>query len=913
MSDAESSGKNQISILYVDEEQDLLDYAKFYLERDGEFRVDTSTSAQEVLESDDIQSYDIIVSDYQISGMDGISFLQSARERAGDIPFIFIIGRGCEDAVIEAINRGADFYLHKESEPEIRFIELSHKIRQVIKQAERKKEIEKTLQDSEKYISDIIEFLPDATFAIDQSGRVITWNRAIEEMTGISSHDMLGKRNFEYAIPFYHERRPILIDLIDEPDERIGKFYSNKYRTENSLTAETDLSEPKGNRISALVKVCRLYNKAGDYIGAIESIRDITELKKTEQRLRDSEERFRGMAERSSELIIILNKEMSPTYVSPSARSILGYDPEELEGKSVEFAAETIFSQSGPEISKAVQKTMQGKRIDNYEMRVRKKDGSLIFVNTNAVPVIQDGIVTGAQVSMRDITERKKVEAATQALMVIMVGTTGDNSLRKITETISTWLEADCVMIGEIQPDKETIRVLSMYLDGQIIHDFTYPLKGTPCKEVMDKGFQLYKDNVAIHFPESKTLAELHIRGYIGTPLCNSEGQVFGTLCVLFRKPIDTSLYVRENIEIIAVKAAADIERSQIEHTLKENQHMLADAMDLANLVNWEYDVIRDMFTFDDRFYAMYGTSAEREGGTRMSSGKYAREFVHPADSDVVAQEVEKAINASDPDFVSQIEHRIIRRDGEVRYITVRFGITKDAEGRTIKTHGANQDVTDRKKTEIALIQANRQLSLLSSITRHDILNMVTVVLMYIDKLEMDCKDPKLCSNFRKIQTATRMIQNQIEFTRLYEDLGIHESKWQDLNETISRLHPPSHITMITALQNISIFADPMLNKVFFNLLDNSIRHGQRVTEIRVSSYQLNNTKVLVWEDNGAGIPVEEKERIFERGFGKNTGLGMFLVREILSITGITIQERGEFEKGARFEIIVPKEGWRLN
>jgi signal transduction histidine kinase len=102
-----------------------------------------------------------------------------------------------------------------------------------------------------------------------------------------------------------------------------------------------------------------------------------------------------------------------------------------------------------------------------------------------------------------------------------------------------------------------------------------------------------------------------------------------------------------------------------------------------------------------------------------------------------------------------------------------------------------------------------------------------------------------------------------------------------------------------------------MFEKVFTNLLDNSIRHGQRVTEIRVSSHQSGRDMVVVWEDNGTGVAADEKERIFGQGFGKNTGLGLFLIREILSLTGITITETGEPGKGARFEITVPDRQYR--
>jgi len=151
-------------------------------------------------------------------------------------------------------------------------------------------------------------------------------------------------------------------------------------------------------------------------------------------------------------------------------------------------------------------------------------------------------------------------------------------------------------------------------------------------------------------------------------------------------------------------------ERKRTEESLKKSQLQLSEAMDLADLVNWEFDVPTGIFSFNDRFYAMYGTTAEREGGYQMKADVYAREFVHPDEINVVADEVNKAITATDPNYVSQVEHRIIRRDGEIRHIIVRIAITKDAEGRTIKTHGANQDITEIKRAEETLRETNEYL-----------------------------------------------------------------------------------------------------------------------------------------------------------------------------------------------------------
>ena len=108
------------------------------------------------------------------------------------------------------------------------------------------------------------------------------------------------------------------------------------------------------------------------------------------------------------------------------------------------------------------------------------------------------------------------------------------------------------------------------------------------------------------------------------------------------------------------------------------------------------------------------------------------------------------------------------------------------------------------------------------------------------------------------------------------------------------------------------IFADPLVVKVFYNLIDNAERYGEKITTIRFSVEEHDGDRVVVCEDDGDGVIAEEKEKIFERGFGKNTGLGLALSREILSITGITIRETGEPGKGARFEMMVPKIMWRV-
>ena len=144
-------------------------------------------------------------------------------------------------------------------------------------------------------------------------------------------------------------------------------------------------------------------------------------------------------------------------------------------------------------------------------------------------------------------------------------------------------------------------------------------------------------------------------------------------------------------------------ERKLIEEALRHSEAQLSNAMNIAKLGYWEYDVAENMFNFNDHFYAIFRTSAEKVGGYKLSPARYAELFLHPDDMSMVAAETQKAIETTDPNYSRQLEHRIIYADGGIGYISVRYFVVKDSQGRTIKTYGANQDITERKQREEAL------------------------------------------------------------------------------------------------------------------------------------------------------------------------------------------------------------------
>ena len=259
-------------------------------------------------------------------------------------------------------------------------------------------------------------------------------------------------------------------------------------------------------------------------------------------------------------------------------------------------------------------------------------------------------------------------------------------------------------------------------------------------------------------------------------------------------------------------------------------------------------------------------------------------------------------------------ENPIITKAGATRYISWKNNVIVEG-GKITATISFGIDITDRKAAEEIIRKANKQVALLTSITRHDIINQINTLQGYIAILRKRTPDAQDADVLAKIKTIADMILRQIVFTRDFQNVGAEPPRWIQVSNAIKSFMSTSDLEGIAVAidtGDLEIYADPLMEKVFFNLLDNSRRHGGHVSRIRISYEEKEDWLSLVYEDNGIGIPEEEKEKIFTRGFGKNTGYGLFLIREILAITGFSILENGIPGSGARFVIRIPKSSYRL-
>ncbi|MEN6483711.1 MAG: PAS domain S-box protein [Syntrophobacteraceae bacterium] len=257
----------------------------------------------------------------------------------------------------------------------------------------------------------IIEFLPDATFVIDRTGAVIAWNRAIEEMTRIRKKDILSQSGYAYALPFYGERRPILIDLVLVGDPRFEQTYDFTSREENTLVAEVFSSAVHGGRGAYLWgKASPLFDDEGDIVGAIESIRDITERKHAEFELKSSRQRLEILFEYAPDAMFLTDARGALVAANRAAEAMTGYSRADVAGKSI-LELRFLLPEELPKAVDILASNSLGWHTGPNEFELVRKDGSRIMVELRTFPTRIEGqtLLLG---SARDISGHKKNEAA---------------------------------------------------------------------------------------------------------------------------------------------------------------------------------------------------------------------------------------------------------------------------------------------------------------------------------------------------------------------------------------------------------------------------------------------------------------------------------------------------------------------
>lgn len=364
-------------------------------------------------------------------------------------------------------------------------------------------------------------------------------------------------------------------------------------------------------------------------------------------------------------------------------------------------------------------------------------------------------------------------------------------------------------------------------------------------------------------------------------------------------------------VSAVAVTLRDISPEKEAEKEIRESREYLALAMKSAGISVWEH------WEKNKRMIIYNPDDILEDFEKKRNENRYTEfwESIHPDDRDMIRDALRDHFEGKTETYSAL--YRMKNPKGGWIWINS-FGkvVERDDTGAPVKMIGIRVDVTNLHNYREAVIKANKKLNLLSEITRHDILNQVTAIRLSEEILLSEghiARKSDAWDLFEVIFRATGMIEKQISFTKDYQNLGIESPRWQNVSEVMKAIEKEARIMDITVKDNtegIEIYADPMFEKVLYNIIDNSSRHGK--AKNLTAGYEIDDKGcMLILEDDGCGIEEKSKERIFDRGYGKNTGIGLFLAREILDITGIEIRETGTPGRGARFEILIPGEAFR--
>ena len=678
----------------------------------------------------------------------------------------------------------------------------------------------------------------------------------------------------------------------------------------NSFRRLENVNRRKDGRLVVLetngVPVLDAQGKLAGYRGVD---RDITERKQAEEALREKEyllsesQRIGHIGTWSVDLTTNVATWTSETY------RLYGVSPETFVP-----SAETLLSLLHPDDRDAMREWMRaalaGERPDVLESRVVLPDGSIRILSGRGELIFDDDnqplrLVGTAQ----DVTERRRAEETLKA---------SETRFRSIVNSSPLGMH-----LYELRNDDRLVFVGANPAADEILGVSHAQLIGKTIEEAFPG---LDRTDVPARYRD----AARHGALWRTEEIDYHEGRIRGAFEVV--------AFQTEPGKMVAV--FNDItERKQAENALRELSRKNEEALRVAHMGHWEFDVPDGVFLFNDQYYTLHGTTAREAGGYRMTVEEFAGRYVHPEDARQVQETISKAETAEEPDFQFQTEARILRADGAVRWVTVWFRVEKDEEGRTIKLHGVNQDITERRYAEEALRRLNESLEQqvaqrtqdlthtvgrlqqltwelsqaedrerrrIADLLHDDVQQILAGARFHLNLLSIETRSPEESREI--IRQVRQMLKDAIEKARsLSHELSpaLYQVDLADilgwLSDHMRRKHGLIvHVETHGLVDPSSDALKALLYKVAQELLFNVVKHaGIKEASIRVR--RMGRCICLAVTDRGLGFDPQELE--------KTAGFGLMSIRERVHLLGGRMKIKSTPGMGSRFLIAFPDEG----
>lgn len=690
------------------------------------------------------------------------------------------------------------------------------------------------LKENEGKFRAVTESAIDAILTIDSNGIISFFNQSLLELFGYSASELSGKP-MSILIPEVHK---------NGHSKGIKSFKSGKLQRTGKTSMAIGLKKD-GTEFPCEMSISTWKSRENTYFTSI--IRDLTERKKAEEALRESlaskskilnalkesEEKFRRIFNNANDMISLnlMSEEGIPgrfLEVNDVATERLGYTREELlnMGPPDIVAPEKRIEMRGNA------EVLLEKGHNTFEIVHITKEGKQIPIEVNNHLINYKGQKVCLAIS-RDITERKIAEKTLRE---------SEEKYRAIFENVQDiFFQTDISgKIIEISPSAER------YF-------------GVSPKELV--GSQVY--NLYFNPEDRKKLLK-----------ALQEKNEVSDYEIKLKDNTNRLIYVSANVHLIFDSknqpigiegALRDItQRKKAEEELKLSQIRLANAMDLANLSSWELDPYTKMFIFNDKFYSMLGTSAKNEGSYYMPIEYYIKEYVHPQDAQFIAKGMKKSLESHEPVFGTEFEHRIIRLDGETRYVAIHIRVIPSTDTKSVYIYGTVQDITDRKIAEEKLKHSVEEKEMLIKEIHHRVKNNLMVISSLLNLQSKYIKDKEALDIFKESQNRANSMA--LIHERLYRSTDLKKIDFGDYIRTLATdlfrtyVSDPGRIKLNINAENLMVDINTTvpLGLIVNELITNSMKHAfpnEMSGEIDICFKKINDHFLLDVKDNGIGLP----------------------------------------------------------
>jgi PAS domain S-box-containing protein len=665
----------------------------------------------------------------------------------------------------------------------------------------------------------------------------------------------------------------------------------------------------------------------GDWVNKVGELEQAKkESQGSEKTIAKNDRGYKNLFDNAMVGIVISNLEGRIIQTNKAMCEISGYTYEEV----LKMKAEDVYLYP-EDRSKVIKKIIKYGFVKDYQVQLKNKKGKGYWASFTTKKIIHEGKEAFIS-SIIDINIRKNYEEGLKEIAFEELYQFGQQFFDAIVIKLYRVLNADYTFIGELTKNKKAVQTLSICIDGKIAENFTYDLSDTPCENVVGQSVCSYPKDVAKLFSKDKLLYQMGVEGYVGVPLFNKKNDPAGILVALYRTPVENISFAESFLQLVATRAAVEIERTHMEEVLRISENRFRDiSLSLADWI-WETDEDSKFTYISQSIKDALGYSPEE------LIGKTPFDLMPEDESIRIKEIVTKLISKAEN--IKDLENWNVHKEGRKLFMLTNGIPIIDSNGKIKGYRGINKNITSQRKLEAQLRQAQKMESIgtLAGGIAHDFNNILFPILGHTEMLLEDVpEDSPFQDSLKAICTsalrARDLVKQILTFSR-QEKNELKLLKIQPIIKEALKLIRSSIPTTIEIKHDIHadcgvIKADPtQIHQIIMNLTTNAYHAMEKtggqlkvaLKEIKFSKYDVIDPDMLpgpyaciTVSDTGKGIDKKLTGKIFDPFYttkekGKGTGMGLSVVHGIVISMNGAIKVNSQPGKGTKFNVYLPVE-----